>query len=154
VLAALSIVIARSYPAGRLLEVAIACTEAITPESFLDHLHLLSMDVCVYFCGQPLACLARLSTILAAWHGLRASLSSCCLMATSTIEASSTFEPAVLALARRRRAGGAVWRCILLDVIITARELRRCISAAFTLLGVRLAICVQLHFLIKSVNKF
>ena len=149
-LAALSIVIARSYPAGRLLEVAIACTEAITPESFLDHLHLLSMD----FCGQPLACLARLSTILAAWHGLRASLSSCCLMATSTIEASSTFEPAVLALARRRRAGGAVWRCILLDVIITARELRRCISAAFTLLGVRLAICVQLHFLIKSVNKF
>jgi hypothetical protein len=150
VLAALSIVIARSYPAGRLLEVAIACTEAITPESFLDHLHLLSMD----FCGQPLACLARLSTILAAWHGLRASLSSCCLMPASTIEASSTFEPAVLALARRRRADGAVWRCILLDVIITARELRRCISATFTLLGVRLAICVQLHFLIKSVNKF
>jgi hypothetical protein len=75
-------------------------------------------------------------------------------MFASTIEASSTLKPAVLALARRRRADRAVWRCILLDVIITACELRRCISASFTFLGVRLAICVQLHFLIKSVNKF
>lgn len=147
-LAALGIVIARSYPTSRLLEVAIACPEAITPEAFLDHLHLLSMD----FCGQPLSCLACLSTILAAWHGLRASLVSCCLMPTSTIEAFSTFKPAVFALAGCRRADGAVRRCVLLDVIITAGELRRCISAAFTLLGVRLAICVQLHFVIKSVK--
>ena len=147
-LAALSIVIAGSYPTGRLLEVAVACPEAIAPEAFLDHLHLLGMD----FCRQPLSCLARLSTILAAWYGLRASLASCGLIPTSTIKAFSTVKPAVLALAGCWRADGAVRRCVLLDVIITAGELRRCIPATFTLLGVRLAICVQLHFVIKSVK--